>query len=260
MAIVMKDLFPLVICMAALFSCNDEAANSTPEEKNHIWTPDERFANLPEYPWAPKYINVNGLRMHYVEAGPATGKTVLLLHGQPSWSYLYRKMIPVLTNAGYHVFAPDLIGFGKSDKLLKEEDYSISFHESQVMGFIEQLNLTNIHCFIQDWGSIIGLRVISQMPDKFAMVAVGDATLQNNPPFTPNNNIAVDTISGSNNNPYFSAPYSPLYNPEPNLQLQLYPTWNQWRTWVAAVNPFYSSIALQQMTYMVGLLFILGKK
>ncbi len=179
----------------------------------------------------------------------STGKTVLLLHGEPSWSYLYRKMIPILVSAGYHVYALDLVGFGKSNKLTKQSDYSISFHVRQAQGFINQLELTNIHYFIQDWGSIIGLRTISLMPDKFAkVVAVDHGTLQNNPNFTPNTLFVINTINGTNPKPYSSSSYTPRYNPMPSPLLVAYPNWNEWRVWVATVQPFYASVALQQMT------------
>src|SRR5262245_15665420 len=107
-----------------------------------IRTPDERFQNLPDWPFAPHYAEVNGLRVHYVDEGTA-GDVILWLHGEPSWSYLYRKMIPPLA-ARYRVVAPDLIGFGRSDKYTELSEYSIQMHYDVLVGFIKALNLTNI--------------------------------------------------------------------------------------------------------------------
>ncbi|MCB1170039.1 MAG: alpha/beta fold hydrolase, partial [Leptospiraceae bacterium] len=105
-------------------------------------TPDEAFQNLPEYPFSPNYANVgeNDLRMHYVKEGPESGRTVLLLHGEPSWSYLYRKMIPPLVGAGFRVIAPDLIGFGKSDKPVNQSDYTYASHMGWLSAFVQALN------------------------------------------------------------------------------------------------------------------------
>ncbi len=104
-------------------------------------TPDERFVNLPGYPFAPYYVEVNGLRIHYVDEGPRNASPVLLLHGEPSWAYLYRKMIPILTAAGYRAVAPDLVGFGRSDKPVRREDYTYQRHVDWMRGFIEKVDL-----------------------------------------------------------------------------------------------------------------------
>lgn len=140
-------------------------------------TPDGRFANLPGYDFAPNYIDVGGLRMHYVDEGPAGAAPVLLLHGEPSWSYLYRKMIPPLAAAGHRVLAPDLIGFGRSDKLARIEDYSYAKHVDWVARFVTDLDLRGITLFGQDWGSLIGLRVAAEDPDRFARIAIGNGAL-----------------------------------------------------------------------------------
>jgi haloalkane dehalogenase len=121
-------------------------------------TPDDRFENLPDYNFEPHYTKVAGLRMHYVDEGPEDGEPVLLLHGEPSWSYLYRHMVPPLAAAGLRVVAPDLIGFGRSDKLASKSDYSYAGHVGWMREFIESLDLTDITLFCQDWGSLIGLR------------------------------------------------------------------------------------------------------
>ena len=124
-----------------------------------IRTPDSRFSNLPGYDFPPHYVDVDGLRVHYLDEGPADGATVLLLHGEPSWSYLYRKMIPPLRDAGFRVIVPDLIGFGKSDKPVRKSDYSYAGHVSWMRQFIAALDLNDITLFCQDWGALIGLRV-----------------------------------------------------------------------------------------------------
>ncbi|MCH7899136.1 MAG: haloalkane dehalogenase [Proteobacteria bacterium] len=140
-------------------------------------TPDERFENLAGFDFEAHYVDIDGLRMHYVDEGPRDGEVVLLLHGEPSWSYLYRKMIPPLADAGLRVIAPDLIGFGKSDKPAKKTDYSFEIHVDWMRQFIESLNLTGINLFCQDWGSLIGLRVAAENEDRFARIALGNGGL-----------------------------------------------------------------------------------
>ena len=140
-------------------------------------TPETRFENLPDYPFLPHYADVDNLRMHYVDEGPPDGPVVLLLHGEPSWSYLYRHMIPPLANAGLRTIAPDLIGFGKSDKPARASDYSYASHVAWMHKFIDGLKLANITLFCQDWGSLIGLRVAAENPDRFGRIALGNGGL-----------------------------------------------------------------------------------
>ncbi len=140
-------------------------------------TPDSRFEGLPDYDFAPTYVDVGGLQMHCVDAGPSDGAIVLLLHGEPSWSYLYRHMIPPLQDAGFRVIAPDLIGFGKSDKLVRKADYSFAAHVTWMTRFIEALDLRDITLFCQDWGSLIGLRVAAENEERFARIALGNGGL-----------------------------------------------------------------------------------
>ncbi len=140
-------------------------------------TPDERFENLPDYPFRPNYVEVHGLRMHYVDEGPSDAMPVLLMHGEPSWSYLYRKMIPIITAAGHRVIAPDLIGFGRSDKPTRTEDYTYKLHVDTVTGLIEHLDLWGITLFGQDWGGLVGLRVAAENEDRFARIVVGNTGL-----------------------------------------------------------------------------------
>jgi haloalkane dehalogenase len=142
-----------------------------------IRTPDERFKNLPGYDFAPHYVEAAGLRLHYVDEGPPQADPVLLLHGEPSWSYLYRKMIPVMTSAGHRAIAPDLVGFGRSDKLVKREDYSYQMHVDSITAFIQALDLQHITLVGQDWGGLIGLRVAAENPDRFARLVVANTGL-----------------------------------------------------------------------------------
>jgi haloalkane dehalogenase len=140
-------------------------------------TPDSCFENLPGYDFSPNYLDVDNLRMHYVDEGPRDGPVVLLLHGEPSWSYLYRTMIPPLREASMRVIAPDLIGFGKSDKPASKGAYSYAGHVAWMRQFIESLDLTDITLFCQDWGSLIGLRVAAENGHRFARIALGNGGL-----------------------------------------------------------------------------------
>jgi haloalkane dehalogenase len=138
-------------------------------------TPDERFSNLPAFDFEPHYVEVDGLRIHYVDEG--AGPIVLLLHGEPTWSYLYRKMIPLLTDAGLRAVAPDLVGFGRSDKLDDRKDYTYQRHVDWMHGFLNALDLRNVTHFGQDWGGLIGLRLVAEQPDRFARVVVSNTGL-----------------------------------------------------------------------------------
>lgn len=146
-------------------------------------TPDERFADLVDYPFAPNYTEISDqdggtLRVHYLDEGPADGPVVLCMHGEPSWSYLYRKMIPLLTTAGLRVIAPDLVGFGKSDKPSQKSDYTYARHVAWMQKLlIDQLDLRNATFFGQDWGGLIGLRLVADNPDRFARVIIGNTGL-----------------------------------------------------------------------------------
>ncbi len=140
-------------------------------------TPDERFDNLPGYSFEPHYVDVDGLRMHYVDEGPRDAAPVLLLHGEPSWSYLYRKMIPVIVEAGNRAIAPDLIGFGRSDKLANREDYSYQAYVDWTASFVEQLDLREITLVAQDWGGLIGLRIATEHSDRFARIVAANTML-----------------------------------------------------------------------------------
>ncbi|PCJ40791.1 MAG: haloalkane dehalogenase [Moraxellaceae bacterium] len=147
-----------------------------------ISTPESRFDNLKDYPFAAHYVEVGGgLRMHYVDEGingvNANGGVILMLHGEPSWSYLYRHMIRHCVAAGYRVIAPDLIGFGKSDKPTQVKDYSFQSHMDWITAFIEKLDLNNITLFGQDWGSLIGLRLAAEQQQRFSRMVIGNGML-----------------------------------------------------------------------------------
>lgn len=140
-------------------------------------TPDERFASLPDYNFEPHYIEVDGLRIHYIDEGNSQADPVLLMHGEPSWSYLYRKMIPIIKEAGYRAVAPDLVGFGRSDKPAQREDYTYQRHVDWMNEWLKALNLQHITLFCQDWGGLIGLRLLTANPDRFERVVVANTGL-----------------------------------------------------------------------------------
>jgi haloalkane dehalogenase len=135
-----------------------------------VRTPEDRFAGLADYPFPPRYQHWRGLRMHYVDEGE--GPPVLLLHGEPTWSYLYRAMIPPLVAGGYRCIAPDYVGFGKSDKVLDDEWYVIERHVESVRALIEALDLTGVTLVVHDWGGPIGLRQAVDMPERFARLVI----------------------------------------------------------------------------------------
>jgi haloalkane dehalogenase len=146
-------------------------------------TPDGAFDGVKDFPFAPHYQEISDqqdgtkLRIHYVDEGRSTAPIVLMMHGEPSWSYLYRNMISPVAAAGLRVLAPDLVGFGKSDKLSKKSDYTYARHVAWMRAWIEQLDLTNITLVCQDWGSLIGLRLVAEMPDRFNGVVLSNGGL-----------------------------------------------------------------------------------
>ena len=164
----------IVIAVSAIFTFQ---ASEKWALSKVIRTPDKYFENLSDYPFSPNYVNSLGYRLHYVDEGPRDGQVVLLMHGQPSWSYLYRHMIPLLANAGFRVIAPDNVGFGKSDKPLKASDHSYQMHIDVMSNFIDELDLQNATLFAQDWGGLIGLRVVAERPDRFARIMLSNTTL-----------------------------------------------------------------------------------
>lgn len=135
-------------------------------------TPDARFENLDAYPWQPNYMYIDGLRVHYLDEGQGSAGVMLLLHGEPSWSYLYRNMIPTFLESGYRIIAPDMIGFGKSDKVIDREWYTVDSHVAILQELITKLDLNNITVFVQDWGGPNGLITATEMPDRFERLIV----------------------------------------------------------------------------------------
>jgi haloalkane dehalogenase len=147
-----------------------------------VRAPEARFTELDGFPFAPHYLTVQArgtppVRMHYVEAGPPDGEVVLLLHGQPTWSYLYRTVIPVLADAGHRVIAPDHIGFGRSDKLTERTDYTLSRYVEWMVAFVNGLDLTGVTLVAQDWGGPIGFSALAAVPDRFARVVATNTVL-----------------------------------------------------------------------------------
>jgi tRNA(adenine34) deaminase len=160
-----------------------------PLREDALRTPEKHFQGLPAYPWEPHYFNdlagLNSLRLHYLDEGPRDGPfTFLCLHGNPSWSYLYRKMIPVWTAAGHRVVVPDLIGFGKSDKPKRESTHSFELHRNYLLDLVERLDLHNVVLVVQDWGGILGLTLPMESPQRYkglfvmnTLLATGDTDL-----------------------------------------------------------------------------------
>lgn len=147
-------------------------------------TPDECFDNLPGYPFAPHYADVSvagdpdtALRVHYLDEGPSDAPPVLLMHGEPSWSYLYRKMIPIIVEAGFRAVAPDLVGFGRSDKPTERTDYTYARHLGWMQDWFNQLDLQEVTLVCQDWGGLIGMRMVAATPDRFARVVTANTML-----------------------------------------------------------------------------------
>src|SRR5687768_6006712 len=146
-------------------------------------TPDHRFSDLPDYPFAPRYVEVpsgdgGALRMHYVDHSEGSGgPPVLMLHGEPTWSFLYRKVIPVIGAAGRRAIAPDLIGFGRSDKPAERGDYTYQRHIDWLRAFVDALELETIDLLCHDWGGLLGLRLVAEQPDRFRRVLITNTGL-----------------------------------------------------------------------------------
>jgi len=140
-------------------------------------TPDERFNGIKDYPFSANYLTIGDTRIHYLDEGPIDGKIIFLLHGEPAWSYLFRKMIPTLTAAGYRVIAPDMVGFGKSDKYISIEDYSHQMHVDKMVQLVRELNLKDVTAHLHDWGGLVGFRVIAEEPERFSGIIASNTSL-----------------------------------------------------------------------------------
>lgn len=175
--------------------------HTTPSGIEYVRTPETQFTELSGFSFEGNYAGINGLRMHYVDEGPKDGEIILLLHGQPTWAYLYRKMIPGLVEKGYRCIAPDMIGMGKSDKPIKEAYHSYDQHCEDMLAFVQQMGLKDITVFVQDWGSLIGLRLIGENPDLFARVILANGDLpivteETNPFYIPNPIVVNPKLKG----------------------------------------------------------------
>ena len=140
-------------------------------------TPDERFEDLPNFSYEPHYLEIDGIRIHYVDEGPKDAEVILLMHGEPSWSFLYRHMIPILVKANLRIIAPDLVGFGRSDKPTEKEDHTYAKHVKWISELVVRLDLQKITLFCQDWGSLIGLRVALENQDRFSRIVLSNGGL-----------------------------------------------------------------------------------
>ncbi len=140
-------------------------------------TPNERFENLPDFPYEPHYVEVDGIKIHYVDEGPKNAEVILLMHGEPSWSFLYRHMIPILVKAGFRTVAPDLVGFGKSDKPTEQSDHTYGKHVEWMNNWLKLVDLQNITLFCQDWGSLIGLRMAIENQERFSRIVLSNGGL-----------------------------------------------------------------------------------
>lgn len=148
-----------------------------PIVKNVLRTPETRFAGLPDFPYGPHYTEVGGLRIAHIDEGQRDAPTVLLMHGEPAWSFLYRKMVPVLVDAGYRAVAPDLVGFGRSDKPASYSDYSYRNEVAWMTAWMRANDLRAMTLFCQDWGSLIGLRMVAEDPDRFDRIVLANGGL-----------------------------------------------------------------------------------
>jgi haloalkane dehalogenase len=212
-----------------------------------VRTPDSCFAGITDFPYEPRYIELDGLRQAYIDEGPATADPILLLHGEPSWSYLYRKMVPVLVSAGHRVIAMDHLGMGRSDKPTDITSYSYSGHIDRLARFIQALSLSNITLFCQDWGSLIGLHVAGEHTDWFARVVLGDGTL----PVIPVGFMLVPTImSPDTPDPTLPNPFAGI----PAQQVPFYDASGNRMPSAAAVGDFpeWANYAMKNPSYQPG--------
>ena len=176
----MKRFMVVLSGIVGMFLCLMLSAVTAQELRSDAHrTPEARFAELEDFPFEPHYIEIDGLRMHYVDEGPGDAGTFLLLHGEPTWSYLYRDWIQALTDAGYRAIAPDMIGFGKSDKVIDLEWYTVDRHVFMLKEFVKRLDLENITVVVQDWGGPTGLITAVDLPDRFARLIILNTWLHN---------------------------------------------------------------------------------
>jgi len=198
-------------------------------------TPGERFRDLPGFPFTPYYTEVpdgdgGTLRIHHVDEGPRDGEIVLCMHGQPSWSYLYRHMIPVLTEAGLRVLAPDLVGFGRSDKPAAREDYTFERQVGWLNAWLRGNDVRGATLVGQDWGGLIGLRMVAENPERFARVVVANAGLPAPREMTPEAAEALRELRRTLPTPNMQELAQALANPDPDKPARSFVYWQKW-TW-----------------------------
>lgn len=228
---------------------------TTADGVQFVRTPEACFQNLPGFPYEARYLEIDGLRQAYVDEGPADADPILLLHGQPSWSYLYRKMIPVLVDGGHRVIAMDHIGMGRSDKPIDIEDYSYLGHVDRLEKFIEALNLDHITLFCQDWGSLVGLHVAGEHPEWFDRIVVGDGTLPVIPagiqPFPPVEN--PEELNTEIVAPFAAIPpeQPPFYDEDGNRLIPGDPreTFGHWIAYAMTAASFHAAEVVEALTY-----------
>ncbi len=202
---------------------------------NVLRTPDERFRDLPGFPFTPHYTEVpdgegGELRIHHVDEGPPDGPLVLCMHGQPTWSYLYRHMIPVLVDAGLRVLAPDLVGFGRSDKPAAREDYSYQRQVDWMTAWLERNDLRDVTLVAQDWGGLIGLRLVAENPERFARVVVANTGLPLPEPISQERIDAVRAFHEEASTPTMPEMAQALGNPDAERPEKTFAYWQKW-TW-----------------------------
>jgi len=164
-------------------------------------TPEEKFNNLPDFPFEPHFIEVDGIRIHYLDEGPKQAEVILLMHGEPTWCFLYRHMIPILVKAGFRILAPDLVGFGRSDKPTEQNDHTYLKHVEWMTKWLQLLDLRNITLFCQDWGSLIGLRLAIENQDRFDRIVLSNGGLPTGEQRMPN--AFTNWLEFSRNSPSF---------------------------------------------------------
>ena len=174
-------IFAIVFLILFYYSRNSESAINF-ERFNLVApgvlrTPDERFNNIAGYSFKPNYLTIGDTRIHYLDEGPRNGEIIFLLHGEPAWSYLFRKVIPTLTEAGYRVIAPDMVGFGKSDKYISIDDYTHQMHVDKMTQLVRELDLKDITAHLHDWGGLVGFRVIAEEPERFSRIIASNTSL-----------------------------------------------------------------------------------
>jgi len=183
----MNKLFPILFFVIVMFLGLFNYSRNSDVNVNYerfnlvapgiLRTPEERFVDIKDYPFKSNYLIIGDTRIHYLDEGPKNGDVIYLLHGEPAWSYLFRKMIPTLAEAGYRVIAPDMVGFGKSDKYISIDDYSHQMHVDKMTQLIIELDLNNITAHVHDWGGLVGLRVVAEEPDRFSRIIASNTSL-----------------------------------------------------------------------------------